>query len=267
MVLTGLKISAMCSTSFPVSVLPSGGKQKWEIAWNDWPSLKAVELRCPAARTASCLNPLLTSTVLSIVHSHILRRIRLTTVQVSIILVRTAMALVPNTIRATSHAQLDHDHDKDTPSILRLPRVIRLRIFNWLGALPTNAHFINLPNKGAPDDASEKFQFVQTLALLLTSRAINEEMTHWLYSRNHFFERSDKDGILHTIPRLRFLSLESLRLLTVHLNVASCGLGKPCDNITYPIGTGFQDHDKLDAPLCMTDTNTKVTVSLYALLL
>ena len=64
--------------------------------------------------------------------------------------------------------------------------------------------------------------------LLLSCRTVYAEVSQRLYSSNRFFIQYKKSEGLEVLRNLRPSSLASLTHLTVHLNVTSCQLGRPC---------------------------------------
>lgn len=128
------------------------------------------------------------------------------------------------------------DEVLDTPPLLRLTSNLRLRIYSYTAAYALGwagngwQKFINLNNPGARDHHRDRESFVTTYRLLLTCRTIYEDVSPMVYANNHFFIGFGDHRNLEGIRSLRPASLNALTLLTIHLNVASCGLGRPCKN-------------------------------------
>lgn len=139
--------------------------------------------------------------------------------------------------------------DQMPPSpLLRLPQPIRLLIYTHAGMLvtPDQCKFINLNNAGAPNRNRDRQRFITTHRLLMTCHQVSEEVAAYIYASNHFFIRYNDFGNLETLRRLRLCSLRALRYLTIHLNVASCGLGMPCERSLDPWEE--PDFDRHDTP-------------------
>lgn len=157
----------------------------------------------------------------------------------------------------------------DVPPFLRLPALLRNLIYaaaNVLGGglqegVPVWKYrrFINLNNNGSPQDEYRREGFQVTYALLLSCRAIYEEVVPIVYSSNHFFIRYCDTDSLGALNRLSSLAVRSLRRLTVHLRTASCGLGRPCDREVDP--WALVKYDKNEEPLCISNAYHQVSHS------
>ena len=157
----------------------------------------------------------------------------------------------------------------NVPTFLRLPAHLRILIYaaaNVLGGdlqegVPVWKYrrFINLNNTGSPQDECRRRGFHVTYALVLTCRAIYREVAPIVYSSNHFFIRFCDTDSLAALNRFDPPAVRSLRRLTIHLNAASCGLGRPCDREVDPWADS--KYDKNEEPLCVSNAYSKVKCS------
>ena len=151
------------------------------------------------------------------------------------------------------------------PPILRLPTRLRLRLYFKmciLGSPKVHNRFINLNNQGARnrdyDGFLEGFSFTLAHRLMLTCRTFYNEVCPIVYARNHLFIRFSDRGNLEALRRLSPTALRAIRLLTIHLNVASCGLGSPCHYYLRPGEKPAYDNYRCEKPLDISNPFTKV---------
>lgn len=149
---------------------------------------------------------------------------------------------------------------QQTPPFLRLPEIVRLRIFNWarLFAHPRYPRLVDLNyGEAVVNVNSQNVACRSTHSLMLTCRTFNDELSRLVYSWNHFVARPNQYGSLESLRRLRPCSISQLQRLTVHLSVSSCGLGKPCRSYW----TSFREYyrDRSDKPLDNGDSGQRVS--------
>ena len=161
-------------------------------------------------------------------------------------------------------ALLPTDQHPQASPLLRLPRLVRLQIYISAGAIahPRQLLFINLNNSEVKSTLNRNYRpcFVATLNLFLTCRLVYRDLCRHVYSRHHFFVRSCDDGGLRTLNRLGSEALMGLKLLTIHLNSSSCGLGNVCDRALDPWIKNRQEYDRIDSPLRLGETRTEVSL-------
>lgn len=158
---------------------------------------------------------------------------------------------------ATEHPTLQDDISC-LPPFLRIPPSLRQRIYLAAGILgrTRSSRFIDLNSRGAPDSNWDRADFIVTYRLLLTCRTIYEEVGAEVYASHRFFIRYHVHGNLGALSRLHPPFLRALTVLTIHLNVASCGLGMLCDHHADPC---FEpDPEELDKPLSISEPAAKV---------
>ena len=117
-------------------------------------------------------------------------------------------------------------------SFLCLPQSVRHRIYREAGLL--NDTDIDLNRRPGADFWPSIGEFEISYNLLLTCRAIYTEVLSSLYSTNRFFIRYRDSWSLQALTNLTAASLSSLTHLTVHLNVASCEIGRSCCDLHHP---------------------------------
>ena len=164
----------------------------------------------------------------------------------------------------------DHAERRSIPGIFRLPLHLRLRIYVDAGA--PQGQFINL-NMSCERWSLRGYRLrevgacrpphLSALYLLLTCRSIYHELGGLIYSKNHFFIRYRDAGKLEGLRRISSAFIRQMKHLTIHLNVAACGLGDPCDYFLIPWRTHtescFRGGDCLhDEPLRLRDHRTQV---------
>lgn len=123
---------------------------------------------------------------------------------------------------------------------------------------PATPIFINLNNRSTPYRRHQ--QLDTSRQLLLASRAMNAEVGQFVYATSHVFIRFSDQGDLAALRRLRPASVRAMRILTIHLNVTSCGLGQQ----GYHAINAWQKHEyeqynpKHDTPLYLSEDGTQV---------
>ena len=139
-------------------------------------------------------------------------------------------------------------------SFLSLPQDIRFKIYNeaglWCGHDVKHGTEIDLSSsasvwKGMPPYSSDTQDFSTAHSLLLTCRAMYIEVAMNLYRGSKFFifYKVDATG-LGPIRSLRTTSLYWLSVLTIHLNVTSCGMGVH-STVTHPDDDVYNSHNYL----------------------
>lgn len=130
------------------------------------------------------------------------------------------------------------EHKRAPTSFLDLPQRLRLWIYMLAtGPLgrPIVPIFINLGNLGAPEhNHHARLKFIDTYSLFLTSKKVYHEVSRLVYAFNQVFARPDERGSFFMLRRLRPHSIRSIQLLTIHVNVLSCGLADRCASTLYP---------------------------------
>ena len=151
-------------------------------------------------------------------------------------------------------------NQSESPGFLDLPRRARLLIYLHAGMLWRRSQpwFIDLNSKGAPDSNHGRNYFLTTYRLLLTCHKIRKDLSPVVYGINCFFIRYADSGDLAALRRLNPKCIQALRHLTIHLNVASCGLGRPCSG--YLLRQN-EDYDKIDNPLTLSESHYSVSTS------
>lgn len=152
-------------------------------------------------------------------------------------------------------------HTKQNSPFLALPASVRLQLYSAAEVVGWNGcTFVNLNRQTSSDHGAfhNRPSFATTLALLLTCQATYKELVFLVYGRNHFFIRYNDFQNLSSLRQLSTLSTRAITKLTVHLNVASCGLGNVCNDVLYWSSQRKPWFDRTDKTLRKNDGNTKV---------
>lgn len=148
------------------------------------------------------------------------------------------------------------------PPFWRLPAHLRLRICAHAGVLGLErASLISLVSHPDKMYRDRVLASTTTRSLLLTCRVLRQEIASEVYSKNRFCMRIQSVEDFEVLYRLTSTSIRSLRWMTLHLNVASCGLGLYCDSSlrTWSIPRGRPGRD---APLSLAGIFDQDPVSL-----
>ena len=156
---------------------------------------------------------------------------------------------------------IEEDDHQIQPPFLRLPSLIRHQIYaeaNILGS-KSRFKFINLNHRGAPDRNHDRPSFLVTWNLLLTCRTLYGEVSSRIYADNYFFIRYNERRNLESLRSLLPTSMRAIRHLSIHLNVASCGISNGCDFYLNSWDLPVTRTDTLDTPLQASDPATQVS--------